>query len=199
MTVIGAEYQLSDPVQRQRGLAAASAALHAGGLVRLPLESADAWVADAFSAAGVQALRGARGRPALVPQVLVASREMVAGVALVSALAQQLMTAFWPGGLTLLLTAQPSLAWNVAAATQPLPVRMPLSAAGLELIERTGPLAVAPAGADSLARVILVGERSAEPGEPPSVVDARTTPPVLLRSGQFTAEQLRAVCPSLRE
>ncbi len=53
--------------------------------------------------------------------------------------ARALMDAFWPGSLTLLLTPQPTLAWDLAGDA-PLAVRMPLHPVALALLAQSGPL-----------------------------------------------------------
>lgn len=196
-----AVYPTTHPDSRERGLAAAAAALRAGRLVQVPLEAGYALVADAFSASAVDTLRRLRGRPDLVPQVLVASARTVRGIAVVSALADDLMTAFWPGPLTLLLASHPSLAWTITRPGSTVPVRMPLQPVALELLRRTGPLAMVPL---PIAGALPALALSADPWPPatmpaavPSVVDASASPPVLVRPGGFDLALLREVCPEL--
>ena len=54
-------------------------------------------------------------------------------------------THYWPGPLTIVCRQQPSLRWDLGDATGTVAVRMPDDAAALELLERTGPLAVSSA------------------------------------------------------
>ena len=51
------------------------------------------------------------------------------------------MDAFWPGALTLLLTPQRTLAWDLPMDA-PLAVRMPLHPLALALLLKSGPLVV---------------------------------------------------------
>ena len=66
-----------------------------------------------------------------------------------------LIEAFWPGGLTLVVEQAPSLSWDLGDARGTVAVRMPLHPVAIELLESTGPMAVSsanrsgqPAGAD---------------------------------------------------
>src|SRR5690606_16252855 len=56
-----------------------------------------------------------------------------------------LAEAFWPGGLTVILRAQPSLAWDLGETHGTVALRMPDHPAALALLRRTGPLAVSSA------------------------------------------------------
>lgn len=133
------------PLDRERGLAAAESALAEGGLVVLPTDTAYALAADAFDREAVAALVAARSATAL-PPVLVGTPESMTGLAAdVGDAARALADAFWPGGLTLVCRAQPSLGWGDEAAAVAL--RMPLHPVALELLARTGPLAATAAGA----------------------------------------------------
>ena len=55
------------------------------------------------------------------------------------------MAAFWPGALTIICRAQPSLAWDLGETGGTVAVRMPDHPAALALLRRTGPLAVSSA------------------------------------------------------
>ena len=56
-----------------------------------------------------------------------------------------LAQAFWPGGLTLILHAQPSLDWDLGETKGTVALRMPDDQIALELLGLTGPLAVSSA------------------------------------------------------
>jgi len=59
--------------------------------------------------------------------------------------ARALMAAFWPGALTVVCRAQPSLAWDLGETRGTVAVRMPDHPAALAVLRRTGPLAVSSA------------------------------------------------------
>ena len=129
------------------GMRLARAAIRRGELVVLPTDTVYGVAADAFSPQAVQRLLDAKGRtrqsppPVLVPGV--ATLEALAAV--VPTAVRQLVDAFWPGGLTIVLPAQPSLAWDLGDTDGTVAVRMPDNRIALELLEETGPLAVSSA------------------------------------------------------
>lgn len=199
----------SDPAERERGLAAAVAALRRGQLVGLPLDTSYGVAADAFSERGIDALRQAKGRTDLAIPVMVPRVATISGIAQVSPVAKALMTGFWPGPLTLVLPAQPTLAWSLADGSGVIAVRQPLHPVALDLLARTGPLGVvaaAPGATDAEAAFAGLAEHLAVildggdlPGGPPSaVVDLTGPQPVLVRPGPLQVTDLQAVCPDLQ-
>ena len=202
------------PDERERGLAAAAAALRRGQLVGLPLDTAYGIAADAFNPRGTQALRDAKGRADLSIPVMVPRIATVPGIAEVDTDARRLMLDFWPGPLTLVLPAQPTLAWSLTDPSGRIAVRMPLHPVALDLLERTGPLGVVaaaqppspgepatPEGSfpDDLAALLAVLlDAGALPfGSASAVVDLTGAAPVLVRPGPLDVEDLRACCPGL--
>ena len=200
--------------ERERGLAAAAAALRRGQLVGLPLDTAYGIAADAFNRRGTQALRDAKGRADLSIPVMVPKIATVSGIAEVDSDARRLMLDFWPGPLTLVLPAQPTLAWSLTDSSGRIAVRMPLHPVALDLLERTGPLGVVaaaapttpgePASADGsfpeeLATLlaVLLDAGPLPAGAASAVVDLTGAAPVLVRPGPLDAEDLRASCPGL--
>jgi tRNA threonylcarbamoyl adenosine modification protein (Sua5/YciO/YrdC/YwlC family) len=200
--------------ERDRGLAAAAAALRRGQLVGLPLDTAYGIAADAFTPRGTQALRDAKGRADLSIPVMVPKIATVSGIAEVDTDARRLMLDFWPGPLTLVLPAQPTLAWSLTDASGRIAVRMPLHPVALDLLERTGPLGVVAAAAPSPRGASVTADESfpeelaallavlldAGPlpaGTASAVVDLSGTAPILVRLGSLDPDDLRATCPGL--
>ncbi|TAK70728.1 MAG: threonylcarbamoyl-AMP synthase [Actinomycetota bacterium] len=203
------------PGERERGLQAAASVVRAGGLAVVPTDVAYGLATDAFTAAGLRRLRTAkaRGRDLPVP-VLVGT--LAGAEALASGLrpaAHALMTAFWPGPLTLVALQQPSLDWAVGDG-RTVSLRMPLHPVALELLARTGPLAVTGANRaglpvpttmaqareqlDTAVEVYLDGG-PALPGGGSAVVDVTGPEPRLLRPGPFAIDLLREVVPTLQD
>jgi len=118
-----------------------------GALVVLPTDTVYGIGADAFAPAAVAALLAAKGRGRqMPPPVLVPVVATVDGLcAQVPEAARRLMVAFWPGALTIICRAQPSLAWDLGDTGGTVAVRMPDHPAALALLRRTGPLAVSSA------------------------------------------------------
>jgi L-threonylcarbamoyladenylate synthase len=200
--------------ERERGLAAAAAALRRGQLVGLPLDTAYGIAADAFNPRGTQALRDAKGRADLSIPVMVPKIATVAGIAEVDSDARRLMLDFWPGPLTLVLPAQPTLAWSLTDSSGRIAVRMPLHPVALDLLERTGPLGVVAAALppntgqpatpedafpEELAALlaVLLDAGPLPVGSASAVVDLTGPAPVLVRPGPMDTEDLRACCPGL--
>lgn len=205
----------ADGAHRDQAVASALAALRRGDLVLLPTESVYAVAADAFSRRGVATLREAKGYEDDAPlPVMVGSRSTVPGIAArVSADADALMARCWPGALTLLLTPQPSLAWDLPADAA-LAVRMPLHPVALAVLQATGPLVVTAANLpgmaaptdvdDALAQAgdvatlaLDAGPLGEDPGVPSTIVDATASPPRIVRAGSVPLEVLRECCPSV--
>ena len=100
--------------------------------------------ADAFAAEAVAAMLAAKGRGReMPPPVLVPSARTVDGLATsVPAYARDLIRAFWPGPLTLVLLAQTSLMWDLGDTNGTVALRMPQNEIALALLAEVGPMAV---------------------------------------------------------
>ena len=80
-------------------------------------------------------------RPVLVPDA-----RTVDGLATeVPDYARALVAAFWPGPLTIVLRAQPSLMWDLGDTGGTVALRMPDDPVALELLREVGPMAVSSA------------------------------------------------------
>ena len=78
--------------------------------------------------------------------VLVPSPRTVDGLAFgLSRTARDLIEAFWPGPLTVVVREQPTLAWDLGDAAGTVALRMPLHPVALELLRETGPMGVSSA------------------------------------------------------
>ena len=67
---------------------------------------------------------------------------------------------FWPGALTIIVTAQPSLAWDLGETAGTVALRMPDSEPALDLLQRTGPLAVSSANKTGQPAALTVPTKS---------------------------------------
>ena len=137
----------ADPGQRSRGIASAVGALKSGRLVVMPTDTVYGIGADAFDSAAVGALLSAKGRGRDMPVgVLVGSWHTIEG--LVYAMpegAHDLIRAFWPGALSLVVAQAPSLQWDLGDARGTVMLRMPLHPVAIELLREVGPMAVSSA------------------------------------------------------
>ena len=120
-----------------RRIAAAARAVASGQLVVLPTDTVYGIGADAFDAAAVADLLAAKGRGRDMPvPVLVGSWDTIDGPGQlrVADATRDLIEAFWPGGLTLVVEHAPSLSWDLGDARGTVAVRMPLHPVALELL-----------------------------------------------------------------
>lgn len=133
--------------QAAEAFEAAEDALAAGGLVVLPTDTVYGIAADALNPTAVQGLLDAkkRGRD-MPPPVLIAEAAMLrALVNEVPVKVDGLINRFWPGALTLIMTAQSSLRMDLGRTEGTIAVRVPDQDQTRALLRRTGPLAVSSA------------------------------------------------------
>lgn len=155
---MSAIYDCANQEQLLAGLRHARRAISLGELVVLPTDTVYGIAADAFSPEAVSRLLDAKGRTrATPPPVLVPNIDTVR--ALVSELPVEiegLLEACWPGALTVVLPAQPSLTWDLGDSAGTVALRMPDHALTRELLNETGPLAVSSANKTGLPPAIDV-------------------------------------------
>jgi tRNA threonylcarbamoyl adenosine modification protein (Sua5/YciO/YrdC/YwlC family) len=153
-------FDCADPDARAEGLAAAARAVRAGRLVVLPTDTVYGIGCDAFSATAVRDLLAAKGRgPDMPVPVLVGSWSTIDGLVIgVPSAARELIEAFWPGGLSLVLPHAPSLAWDLGTTRGTVMLRMPLHPVALELLRDVGPMAVSSANRSGSAPAATAAE-----------------------------------------
>lgn len=129
------------------GMRLAKVALGRTELAVIPTDTVYGIAANAFSAAAVQALLDAKGRGRQSPPpVLVSSLNQArALVESIPDAAIKLAETFWPGALTMIFKAQPSIDWDLGDTKGTVALRVPDHKIALALIEETGPLAVSSA------------------------------------------------------
>ena len=205
-------FDCADPAQLLQGLAEAEAALRRGELVVMPTDTVYGIAAEAFDPVAVELLLKAKGRGRdMPPPVLVGT--VRAAMALVMDLAdvgKDLIDEFWPGALTIVCRSSPTLVWDLGETKGTVAVRMPLHQVALDLLKRTGPLAVSSANASGRPAATTVDEAMDQLGDavavyldggpcaddvPSTIVDLTGSVPRLLRQGVITVERLREVIP----
>jgi L-threonylcarbamoyladenylate synthase len=194
------------PANDPKTLQQALQLLAAGNLVAFPTDTVYGLGANAWDAQAIERLYIAKGREAAKAiAVLVGHPDALAQVAAeMGEIARRLAQRFWPGPLTLVVPRHASLPANIS----PLPtvgVRMPDHPVALELLNRSGPLAVTSAnlsGAPSAraaqevfdqlqGRIPLIVDGGRTPGGLPStVVDCTGNELTILRQGPITLDQL---------
>jgi L-threonylcarbamoyladenylate synthase len=157
--------------ERQAGLHAARDALARGELVVMPTDTVYGVACDAFSPAAVNRLLAAKGRGRqMPPPVLVGSRGDVDRlVTSVPQGARKVMEAFWPGGVTIILSANPDVTWDLGETSGTVAIRMPDNDVALELLGLTGPLAVSSANLSGKPAALRVEDAIEQLGQTVSV------------------------------
>lgn len=212
-------YDCSDANNRSEGLAQAQQAIAQKRCVVLPTDTVYGIGADAFSPQAVATLLAAKGRGrSMPPPVLIPRLQTMDGLAIdVSADARALAEAFWPGGLTLIFQAQPSLTWDLGDTLGTVALRMPNDPLALELLALTGPMAVSSANRTGSPAAQTAEQARAQLGEsvdvyleggprpaagaeavPSTIVDATSQTLRVVRQGAISLEALRAVVPGVQ-
>lgn len=160
-------FDCAQPERLVAGLRAARRAIAAGELVVTPTDTVYGVAADAFSAGAVQRLLDAKGRGrGFPPPVLVPDEATLGALAAeIPDVASALMDEFWPGALTIVFRAAPSLSWDLGDTGGTVALRMPDEMVCLELLRDTGPLAVSSANAHGLPAATLAAEAAGMLGE----------------------------------
>ncbi|MGO0574907.1 L-threonylcarbamoyladenylate synthase [Ornithinimicrobium panacihumi] len=200
----------TEPAARERALETAAAAVRAGKVVVLPTDTVYGVGADAFDVVAVAMVLAAkhRGRE-MPPPVLVPNPRTVDGLAeSVPMYAKILMRQFWPGPLTLVLRAQPSLQWDLGETNGTVALRMPDDEVALHLLAEVGPMAVTSAnvtgrpaattGQEALGQLggavaVYLEDGPRTGGLPSTILDCTGEEPVVLRLGALSAEEIRGV------
>jgi L-threonylcarbamoyladenylate synthase len=164
-------YDCSVDSELLTGMRLARAAIGRGELVVIPTDTVYGVAADAFNPAAVQRLLDAKGRGRQSPPPV-----LVPGIPTLAALAERvpeevdaLVKAFWPGGLTIVLPASPSLVWDLGETKGTVALRMPKDTIALELLSETGPLAVSSANLTGRPAARTAAEAEAMLGDAISV------------------------------
>ncbi|MEW6661855.1 MAG: L-threonylcarbamoyladenylate synthase [Bacillota bacterium] len=189
-------------------IAQAANILRHGGLVAFPTETVYGLGANALDAQAVAGIFRAKGRPADNPLIVhIANLEQLSLVAgELPARAKNLVNLFWPGPLTLVLPKNPQVPAEVTAGLDTVAIRMPSHPVALALIQAAGvPLAAPSANrsgapspttaghviADLDGRIhAVVDGGPAYIGLESTVLDLAADPPLVLRPGGVTVEQL---------
>jgi L-threonylcarbamoyladenylate synthase len=207
-------YATSTETERDIALNAASLAVQRSQLIVIPTDTVYGIAADAFDIKAVRDLLAAKGRGReMPPPVLVSAATTIDAIAVdVPDYARALIDKFWPGPLTLVCKQQASLRWDLGDSRGTVAVRMPDHPVALDLLERTGPLAVSsanltgmPAATDADEAEDMLGEKVAlvldagptAGSEASTIVDVTGSPGRVLRRGALPLEELNAVLEPL--
>lgn len=200
----------TDPQSREHAIDTAVDAVKAGRLVVMPTDTLYGIGCDAFDNEAVNALLRAKGRgPDMPVPVLVGSWTTIEGlVREYTYNMRRLVEAFWPGGLSMVVNQAPSLPWNLGDTRGTVMLRMPMHPVAIELLQRTGPIAVssanisgqAPATNVQMAKDQLgsdvntyIDGGEATVGVASTIVDLASGRPRILREGAISAEKISQV------
>lgn len=203
-------FDCADESQRATGISAAVSAVKGGRLVVLPTDTVYGIGADAFDGPAVSALLAAKGRGRDMPvPVLVGSWTTIDGLVYTApTAARELIRAFWPGALSLVVRQAPSLQWDLGDANGTVMLRMPLHPVAIELLRAVGPMAVSSANVSGQPPAITVSDAvdqlgdkvevyldggTAEAQAASTIVDLTGPQPKILREGPVTAARIGAV------
>jgi tRNA threonylcarbamoyl adenosine modification protein (Sua5/YciO/YrdC/YwlC family) len=138
-----------DQLNPTEHVALAAKSLRDGFVIVAPHENGYVFLADAFSPDSVRAMHVLRGDAlGVASQVAIANRDLIDGIAReLSADARLLMQNFWPGLLSLNLKPQAGLNWDLGDGNtlDQISVRIPDSQFVLEVVKKSGPVAIASA------------------------------------------------------
>ncbi|MBQ2700257.1 MAG: threonylcarbamoyl-AMP synthase [Clostridia bacterium] len=195
-------------------IAAAASLLRQGQLVAFPTETVYGLGANALDAQAVLSIFAAKGRPADNPLIVhVAEIEDLEPLCQVTDLAKQLMAAFWPGPLTLLLKKKSVVPMEVTAGLDTVAVRMPSHPVAHQLLAACRVPVAAPSAnrsgkpSPTLAQHVwddmngripmILDGGSCQVGVESTVLDVTCNPPCILRPGGVTKEMLETVLPEV--
>jgi len=194
--------------ESEAGIDAAASALRAGNLVVLPTDTVYGLAADAFDPAAVAKLLEAKGRGREMPPPV-----LIAEPATLDALAaerpptwlRELLDELWPGPLTVVFTAQPSLTWDLGETHGTVAVRVPDHEVARSVLRVAGPTAVSSANLSGQSAATTIDEAQSMLGEsvavyldagpssgslPSTILDVTGPIPRVLRQGAISLETL---------
>jgi len=194
----------------QSDIRRAARILALGGLVAFPTETVYGLGADAFNPQAVRRIFIAKGRPQDNPLIVHVARweDVPPLVSRIPRGARQLALRFWPGPLTLILPAAPTLPSEVTAGLKTVAVRIPAHPVARELLLLAQTPVAAPSAnlsgrpspttglhvlkdlAGKIEMVLDAGPTRV--GVESTVLDLTSSPPVILRPGGLAAEELAA-------
>src|SRR5436305_2768073 len=166
-----------DPLAPERAkIEHAASLIQSGELVVFPTETVYGLGADALQPQAVERLFAAKGRPFSDPLIvhIADENDMNTLTTSISATVQQLIAAFWPGPLTLILPRNPKVPEIISAGLATVAVRMPRHPVALALIRAAG----SPIAAPSANRFMHVSPTTAQhaladlAGRVPLILDA---------------------------
>ena len=198
---MGANIGIDTTTCDSEDLDAAARWFAAGGIVAYPTDTFYGLAVDPRSATAVQALFDLKGRDARVAMPLLAASfdQVESAFGAIDDASRRLAQTFWPGPLSLILNAPVLIVAGVHGGLGTVAVRVPAHpvarALAAELAfpvtatsaNRSGEPPASAAGDLGIVgtdpRVMVIDSGDTPGGRPSTIVDARSTPPTLVRDG----------------
>ena len=211
MKTLRLKVRTEEAAQDHPAISEAAVILKRGGLVAIPTETVYGLAANALDAEAVERIFEVKERPSWDPLIVhVAHFEMIKRVAAgFPQQAREVAERFWPGPLTLLLKRSSQLPLAVTAGRESVAVRMPahpvaraviaaadlcLAAPSANRFGTTSPTTAEHVLNDLEGRIDAVLDSGpTNIGVESTVVDVLRSPPLLLRPGGVTREELEEV------
>lgn len=192
-----------------QALEMATAVIQDGGLIAFPTDTVYGLACDVFNAAAIEKIYQIKGRDLskAIP-IMVGEIDHVFQVAeKVDERSKILIDNFWPGALTVILPKRYELPKGVSQSST-IGIRMPDHTFCLDLLRKTGPLAVTSANLsgnpDALSakdvirqlnekiQIVIDGGKSAG-GIPSTIVDCSIRPARIIREGAIKSAEILAL------
>lgn len=208
---MGRVMQISQDSPTSEALDAATKALESGGVIVSPTDSVYGLVCAATpNNPAHQRIFEIKNRPATqtLPLFVADPNDLPRYAASVPTWALSLVNAYWPGALTLVVTATDALPAEYLASTGTVALRCPSSALVRELARRVGPLAQtsanthgepsATSGASVELQIIEAADLTLDGGPAPlaiasTIVDCTGAAPRVLREGAIPVSEVLRV------
>lgn len=196
---------------RKEELDHAAEIIRDGGLVAFPTETVYGLGGNGLDSQASKKIYAAKGRPSDNPLILhISQREELDGIAKsISPIAESLMSAFWPGPMTLIFKKSDRVPYETTGGLSTVAVRMPAHEAARQLIAKAGVPIAAPSAnvsgrpsptnaghvredLDSRIDMIIDGGEVGI-GLESTILDLTEDIPVLLRPGYITRAMIEDV------
>lgn len=195
-------------------LCEAAEIIKSGGTVVFPTETVYGLGANALDEKAVEKIFIAKGRPQDNPLIVhVAKKDISEYVEEIPEVANKIINKFWPGPITLILKKKSIIPNVTSASLNSIGIRMPNNEVALKLIElsevpiaapsanisgRPSPTDVERCKEDLEGRVdYIIGSHRSEVGVESTIIDCTIVPPIILRPGGITLEQLKEIDNSI--
>jgi L-threonylcarbamoyladenylate synthase len=159
-------YDCSVDTDLLTGMRLARQAVGRGEVVVIPTDTVYGIAADAFNPDAVQRLLDAKGRGRdAPPPVLIPGQSTLDALAdFVPDVVRRLVDEFWPGGLTVILVAQPSLVWDLGETRGTVALRMPANSYALDQLGESVDVFLDGGAAGGAASTIVDASRVTQAG-----------------------------------